>query len=61
VTLPRRDSGASAIEYALLIAGIVAVSLVTIFALVRVVGHSYADDCERVGRGDIADAPKPCP
>jgi Flp pilus assembly pilin Flp len=56
-----RDSGVSAVEYALLLAGIVAVVLVSVLALTRVVGDRYKSDCDRIGTGGISAAPTPCP
>ena len=55
------ESGVSAVEYALLLAGIVAVVLVSVLALTRVVGHRYTTDCNQIGTGGISAAPTPCP
>jgi Flp pilus assembly pilin Flp len=57
----RSDTGASAVEYALLLAGIIAVVVVSVFALTRVVGDRYRTDCQSVGTGGISAAPTPCP
>lgn len=47
--IPHIDqSGASAVEYALLIAGIAAVLVVAIFALGRVTNGLFQDTCEAV-------------
>jgi Flp pilus assembly pilin Flp len=59
--LGTRDAGVSAVEYALLLAGIVAVVLVSVLALSQVVGDRYTMDCNRIGSGGISDAPTPCP
>jgi Flp pilus assembly pilin Flp len=55
------DAGVSAVEYALLLAGIVAVVLVSVLALTRVVGERYTTDCDRIGTGGVSAAPTPCP
>jgi pilus assembly protein Flp/PilA len=57
----RADTGASAVEYALLLAGIVAVVVVSVLALTRVVGDRYRTDCDAVGTGGVSAAPTPCP
>lgn len=56
-----RDSGVSAVEYALVLAGIVAVVLVSVLALTRVVGDRYTTDCNQIGTGGVSAAPTPCP
>jgi Flp pilus assembly pilin Flp len=55
------DRGVSAVEYALVLAGIVAVVLVSVLALTRVVGDRYTTDCNQVGSGGVSGAPTPCP
>ena len=45
---PQRESGASAVEYALLIAGIAAVLVVAIFALGSVTNGLFQDTCDEV-------------
>lgn len=55
-----RDEGASAVEYALMLAGIVAVCIVAVFATFQVAGAMYQDDCTTVGTNDIAGAPAAC-
>lgn len=54
------DAGASAVEYALLLAGIVAVCVVIVFATFQAAGALYDSDCENVGENGIAGAPDAC-
>lgn len=56
----RADDGASAVEYALLLAGIVAVCIVAVFATFRAAGALYDSDCQTVGTNNIAGAPAAC-
>ena len=56
----RADEGASAVEYALILAGIVAVCIIAVFATFRVAGVMYHDDCQTVGTNGIAGAPAAC-
>ncbi len=58
--LRTRDEGASAVEYALLLAGIVAVCVVAVFATFRAAGAMYDKDCDKVGTNGIAGAPDAC-
>jgi pilus assembly protein Flp/PilA len=58
--LSAHDQGASAVEYALLLAGIVAVCIFVVFATFRAAGALYDDDCTTVGTNDIAGAPAAC-
>jgi Flp pilus assembly pilin Flp len=55
-----RESGASAVEYALLVAAIALGSILVIAAFLRVATSAYDGACDRVGRGGIADAPAAC-
>ena len=57
----RSDTGASRVEYGLLLYGIVAVVVVSVLALTRVVGDRYRTDCDAVGTGGVSAAPTPCP
>jgi len=54
----RRDAetGASAVEYGLLVALIAAVIVVAVFALGGVVKGSFEDTCEGVSAGGTTDA-----
>ncbi len=54
------DEGASAVEYALLLAGIVAVCVVVVFATFQAAGALYDSDCDNVGTNGIASAPAAC-
>ncbi len=58
--LRSRDRGATAVEYALLLAGIVAVSVVVVFATFQAAGALYDSDCDNVGTNNIAGAPAAC-
>lgn len=58
--LAAREDGASAVEYALLLAGIVAVSVLAVFATFRAAGAMYDTDCKNVGTNGIASAPAAC-
>ena len=58
--LRSRDEGASAVEYALLLAGIVAVCITAVFATFRIAGVMYDEDCQNVGTNSIAGAPAAC-
>ena len=52
--LRTRDEGASAVEYALLLAGIVAVCITAVYATFRIAGVVYDEDCQNVGTNGIA-------
>lgn len=54
------DAGASAVEYALIVAGIALGSILVIVAFVRVATSAYDSACDKVGRGGIASAPAGC-
>jgi pilus assembly protein Flp/PilA len=54
-TMLRRDEGASAVEYGLLVAAIAAVIVVAVFALGTVVNNSFVDT-----EACIANAGAPC-
>ncbi len=43
---PRRERGASAVEYGLLIAGIAAVIVIAVFALGPITKELFADTCD---------------
>ena len=58
--LAAREEGASAVEYALLLAGIVAVSILAVFATFRAAGAMYDQDCTNVGQNGIPGAPTAC-
>ena len=49
-----------AVWYALLLAGIVAVCIVAVFATFRAAGALYDSDCQTVGTNNIAGAPAAC-
>jgi len=51
------DEGASAVEYAIVVAGIVLGSLALIFAFVKVSTQVYANTCNHVGTNGLAQAP----
>lgn len=59
--MSRHDAGVSAVEYALLLAGIILVVIASVVALTRVVGERYTTDCTQVGTGGVSAAPSPCP
>ena len=44
----RKDNGASAVEYALLIAGIAAVIVTTVFLFSSFVGDIFTDSCDTI-------------
>jgi Flp pilus assembly pilin Flp len=54
------EAGASAVEYALLVAGIALGAIVVIVAFVRVATSAYDSTCEHVGREGVATAPEAC-
>ncbi len=56
----RCDAGASAVEYALIVAGIALGSILVILAFVRVATSAYDSACDKVGRGGIPSAPAGC-
>lgn len=58
--LATRDQGATAVEYALLVAGIVAVCISIVFATFAVAGAVYDSNCEDIGTNSIATAPQAC-
>jgi pilus assembly protein Flp/PilA len=51
----RRERGASAVEYGLLIAGIAALIAVAVFAVGRISGQQMGDGCDTIG-GAMATA-----
>lgn len=51
----RRDRGASAVEYGLLIAGIAAMIALVVVGLGQAVGHRLSNDCSEIG-GQIQTA-----
>jgi Flp pilus assembly pilin Flp len=58
--LAAREDGASAVEYALLLAGFVAVCVVAVFATFGAAKAMYGTDCENVGTNGIPGAPAAC-
>jgi pilus assembly protein Flp/PilA len=52
----RREDGASAVEYGLLVAGIAAVSVVIVMVLGGVIKTSFQNSCSRVGTGASSTA-----
>lgn len=49
----RRDRGATAVEYALIIAGVAAVLAVAVFALEGVLTEMFNETCEQVSGDNI--------
>ena len=58
--LRRSSDGASSVEYALILVGIVLGTIVLITALVRVATSSYDRTCQQVGTGGATTAPAAC-
>ena len=50
-TTIRKDEGASAVEYGLLIAAIAALIVIIVFALGRLVSESFDDTCSGISSG----------
>jgi pilus assembly protein Flp/PilA len=50
-TTIRKDEGASAVEYGLLIAAIAALIVIIVFALGRLVSESFQDTCSGIKSG----------
>lgn len=48
-----RDRGASAVEYALVLAAIVAIVAVLVFALGGIVQRQFRDACQKVANGTV--------
>lgn len=44
----RRDDGASAVEYGLLVAAIAALIVIIVFALGRIVSETFQDTCDNI-------------
>ncbi|MDR7280001.1 Flp family type IVb pilin [Catenuloplanes atrovinosus] len=55
----RRDRGATAVEYALIIAGVAAVLAVLVFALESLLSDMFRDTCTSIATPD-APAPAEC-
>jgi Flp pilus assembly pilin Flp len=55
-----RETGASAVEYALIVVGLALGSILVITAFVRVATSAYDSTCEHVGTGGVASAPQAC-
>ncbi len=55
-----RDAGASAVEYALILAAIALGSIVILVAFVRVATSSYDRTCQQVGTAGASAAPAAC-
>lgn len=47
----RRDEGASAVEYGLLVAAIAALIVIIVFALGRIVNEVFSDTCTGIKNG----------
>jgi len=54
------SEGASSVEYALILVGIVLGAIVLITAFVRVATSSYDRTCQQVGTGGASSAPAAC-
>jgi pilus assembly protein Flp/PilA len=52
----RKDDGASAVEYGLLVAGIAALIVVIVFALGGVVRNTFSDTCNTIKQGSSTTA-----
>jgi pilus assembly protein Flp/PilA len=50
-TTIRKDEGASAVEYGLLVAAIAALIVIIVFALGRLVSESFKDTCDGIKSG----------
>lgn len=55
------DDGASAVEYGLLVAGLVVGAIALVFAFIGVARAIYESDCDTVGQYGISTAPQGCP
>jgi pilus assembly protein Flp/PilA len=54
----QRDSGASAVEYGIIVGGIAALIILIVFSFGRVMQTSYADSCDTIaGKIDATDCP----
>jgi pilus assembly protein Flp/PilA len=47
----RDESGASAVEYGLLVSAIAAVIVIVVFALGGMVSNLFSDTCKKIGNG----------
>ena len=56
--IDRKDEGASAVEYGLLVAAIAAVIVVIVFFLGSVIQSSFDNTCERIANNGKADGNK---
>lgn len=56
----RRDEGASAVEYGLLVAAIAALIVIIVFALGRIVNEVFTDTCTGIKTGGGASISSNC-
>jgi len=59
-TTIRKDEGASAVEYGLLIAAIAALIVIIVFALGRLVSESFQDTCDGIKTGSGTTLTEDC-
>jgi len=59
LALARRDDGASAVEYGLLVAAIAAVIVAIVFALGGIIENVFQDTCERIEQSTAEQGPTP--
>lgn len=60
--MPREDeSGASAVEYSLIVAAIAAIIVLIVFAVGEFTGGMFDDTCSNLAQGDYKATPATCP
>lgn len=51
VTAAKKEDGASAVEYGLLVAAIAALIVIIVFALGNIIKKTFSDTCNNIGSG----------
>lgn len=60
VTAAKKEDGASAVEYGLLVAAIAALIVIVVFALGGVIKGVFSKTCNSIGNGGGGTAPATC-
>ena len=60
VTTMRKDEGASAVEYGLLVAAIAAIIVLIVFALGKYVKGAFGNTCSAISSGGVSGVSEVC-